>query len=226
MPQRAYDAAWREKMLDWPTYCVVRHPYERFLSLYRHEAHYARGSKYLWADAFESDDERRAAGQAYEDALLLNASKFEEWAERKLARMEHLLDLAQGASPRQRRHLDKECPRRNASDPVLLFQCLGDDCHSLPQAASVFYPDGTRSCTHVVRYDRLADELERLKAAYGPGVMQDGRAFGCITKKHADMRDFVPLGDARLHAADIPVALRRRIAAAYACDFDLFNFCR
>ena len=71
VPLRAYDASWRARtMADWPTFCVVRrrcrvflfdlfpgnrrfpvprrHPYERFLSLFRHEVHYLRSGGFLW----------------------------------------------------------------------------------------------------------------------------------------------------------------------------------
>ena len=48
---------------------------------------------------------------------------------------------------------------------------------------------------------------------------------GCVDKRHSDSREFVLLGDARLHAGDIPPAIRRRLEAAYAADFAMFNFC-
>ena len=96
--------------------------------------------------------------------------------------------------------------------------------HSLPQSSSVFYADGARSCTHVVRYDDLSAQLQRLKAAYGVATM-GAHSFDCVDKRHSDSREFVLLGDARLHAGDIPPAIRRRLEAAYAADFAMFNFC-
>ncbi|KAH8083379.1 hypothetical protein JL720_8261 [Aureococcus anophagefferens] len=134
-------------------------------------------------------------------------------ADRKLARLELLTNET---TAKQRRRIRRMC---NA----LRLSCVNDDCHSLPQSSSVFYADGARSCTHVVRYDDSA-QLQRLKAAYGVATM-GAHSFDCVDKRHSDSREFVLLGDARLHAGDIPPAIRRRLEAAYAADFAMFNFC-
>ena len=50
--------------------------------------------------------------------------------------------------------------------------------------------------------------------------------FDCVDKRHSDSREFVLLGDARLHAGDIPPAIRRRLEAAYAADFAMYRVLR
>ena len=234
-------------MRDWPTFCVVRHPYERWLSLFRHEAHYVKSGEYLWKDFFNTTEERKAAGKDFETAMLLNVTVFTKWADRRLSQLENLARLAQGneeqrcASPlpdlatlrarRRRFFMNKYYTRtchRNITDPLLW--CVMDDCHSLPQVASVFYADGARSCTHVVRYDRLADELKRLKAAYGPGAF-GRRDYECAFRSHAGNksaeknREFVGIDEERLHFQQIPERLRERLRVLYAADFEAFNFC-
>ncbi|KAH8051247.1 hypothetical protein JL722_10948 [Aureococcus anophagefferens] len=162
------------------------HPYERFLSLFRHEVHYLRSGGFLWhgagpaspilfflragtrpvsLDYFSTDAERQAAGPDFERGLMLNATALEAWRARGVA--------------------------------------------SLPQSSSVFYADGARSCTHVVRYDDLSAQLQRLKAAYGVATM--GAQLDCVDKRHSDSREFVlsaTRGSTRATSAGDPPAPR------------------
>ena len=96
-----------------------------------------------------------------------------------------------------------------------------DDCHSLPQSASVFYGDGARACTHVLRYEDLYNQSHKLRDAYGTDLM-GGRTFDCLANNlanqsnHSKLRDYVPLGAPRLRVDDIPRDIRQKIEAAYA----------
>lgn len=210
LPPRLYPAAWRATMASWPTFCVVRHPYERWLSLYRHEAH-GKWRESFWRDLFHRDGR---AEPGFDVALTLNASVFRVWSEAKLGALEAL-----AAAPPSR-----AC---DVADPYMRLSCADDDCHSLAQSAAVFDADGERACTHVVRYATLFGELQRLKRAYGEALVGRG-AFNCLepTKRgHREPRDVVPLDGERLHGADIPPDLRRRIERVYALDFEAFRFC-
>ena len=51
-------------------------------------------------------------------------------------------------------------------------------------------------------------------------------SFNCLKKPSRQPRDFVPLDGARLHGADIPPDIRRRIEHVYAADFESLGFCR
>ena len=138
--------------------------YDRFLSLFRHELHFLGPGGPAWADVAKAQPE--AAAALDKASLANNASSLMAWAAVKLERAEALLDTT---TRRRRRDARRKCRgegARRSRDVALAFACLNDDCHSLPQIASVFYEDGTRACTHVARYDRLTADLRALELAY------------------------------------------------------------
>ena len=94
---------------------------------------------------------------------------------------------------------------------------LYDNCHSMPQVAQAFYQDGSRACTHVVRYENFEADIAILSQAYEWPLDE------CLRSK-PPQNVKVPSGE-RLTAEQIPATIRRRIESAYAADFVAFNFC-
>ena len=209
------------------TFCVVRHPYARLVSLYRMEVSSYGSSSRMRAQNLTTGNcgvigealgdpalrcERHAPDDPLANETLLaavetNRSALAWWARGKLAAVRRACGSGE-----------------NVADPVLSCTWALDSCHSMPQVASVFFRDGSRACTHVVRYEALMPDLERLAAAYGPAISK--HHYGCVKTEHR-MAPLPPLAGARpLTALDLPVDVRREIDAVYAADMDAFGFCR
>ena len=58
-----------------------------------------------------------------------------------------------------------------------------------------------RTEKRICEVQEIQAQLHRLKAAYGVATM-GAHSFDCVDKRHSDSREFVLLGDARLHAGD------------------------
>ena len=136
-----------------------------------------------------------------------DAKCFARWAERKLAA---LTQACERTNPN---------PWDDEADSMLSCTFIQpyDHCHSMPQVAQAFYQDGSRACTHVVRYENFEADIAILSQAYEWPLDE------CLRSK-PPQNVKVPSGE-RLTAEQIPATIRRRIESAYAADFVAFNFC-
>lgn len=92
----------------------------------------------------------------------------------------------------------------------------GNDCHLVPQSDYIYNQRGDRIIQHILRYEHLRGDFEKLAHCYGlPGDM-------IIPMKQKSRRK--GLGDRGLSVSDLSDTAMKAIEKRYQKDFEVFGY--